>query len=1376
LWQLVAHRLCKADGYYVCYLASVCLAATWVSNVLNENRHQPLTVAAGQQSGARLLVEERGWSYTLATRTITTFREINSFMLGESRIRYNPWVVDLAASLNNVRIMVYCRIHAFLIFAPHLFVLLVVTSTTGQTMRWQRVAHDPGSWNDTANWCCIEPGFSPQRFWEFVIDDGGVAELLQGSTLGSAGKVGERSNATLRQSGGSLEVQSELALGYHPNARGVFQLTDGSATVSELLVGFLGQGELRIDGGVLSLNQRLNLGGGQGGVGSVIQTSGIVRPAEGAGQFLLGIGFGGYGEGRYELSGNGQLQSMSIVIDRGGFDQLGGSVVVDGELSLQGINNATAEYRLNSDLARLTTRSLLLKGGAVGPGPKFLHEAGVVESQYVNVDNGDYTLNKGKLSAEAIYVGSPTFDSYSPQHSEGVFVQNSGLLTADSITIEGATHFNGKTSAGRLELNGGTTYVDRLAIRSSSLATLQQNGGRLFVNNLELEGQAWNASQARFSMYGGRVIVNDSFIAATRLDEVAELDFHDQRVVVQTGIGSQVLLGPGLTIHNGSQAGLLIGGDSVLGLTDGFDIRQLLGSIIHHNVVTFTPGGAVTIKTGQRAQIGSEDVWNAGLIADGFAYDSPVRGDGLIQGSFVVTSQGNVRLDDFRSRVIVNGLSESGVLGGSATLNELMVAGTEGSSKFVIDADGHLTVNDLLRVVDNQSIELLSGRLSARTMRIGLGGSYFQSGGSADFHGFEVVSTATGGPGGRGSGQLHAGQLTAHHFLVNAGGQFRQTGGEVVADVFAVDRYFMADGTLTIRSEMPSWANEGTIDLANTTSTIHFEGAIGDLGDRFPFSNVGRANLNVDRHSLLLVPPSTDVTELFGTVNNAGIIHDRSQPLVIPSDREIHGAGDLTRQVPSLEIHGKLIGEPGSIGLWMAKFHVFPGAEVDLTYGGVWSYSHLPSRLSGGSLRANQLAIDTDGVFLQSGGDAVFRTILARERSSYRLAGGTLTIQDEWNDGQLDFDDSAATLVLDAGAHINLQQVDVVKARAATLVGGADSLIITDAANLPESRFASFSTEGLVHLVGSVLEVPAAKTLTGEVTIEGGIINAGTVRPGREIGPIYVRAGDFLQSALGRLEIEIADHRMLPSSSNGIVADALGVAGTVTLDGTLVVQLREDFVLAAGDQYGIIAGNQIVGEFSSVQLPEILPGLKWNLLYGSQSVHLEVLAKLPLDEIPLGDFNENGLLDAADIDALTAQINTGDYHISFDVNGDSFLDDEDHRLWIEEQSRTIYGDADFNGTFASADLVQVLQAGEYEDFTTGNSTWATGDWDGDLEFGTSDLVTAIAAGGYEQPPAIVQAVPEANLTSAFAMGLAGLLCRLRGTSLAPNARTWRVSR
>jgi hypothetical protein len=146
-----------------------------------------------------------------------------------------------------------------------------------------------------------------------------------------------------------------------------------------------------------------------------------------------------------------------------------------------------------------------------------------------------------------------------------------------------------------------------------------------------------------------------------------------------------------------------------------------------------------------------------------------------------------------------------------------------------------------------------------------------------------------------------------------------------------------------------------------------------------------------------------------------------------------------------------------------------------------------------------------------------------------------------------------------------------------------------------------------------------------------------------------------------------------------------------------------------------------------------------------------------------GDFNNDGMLSAADIDALTAAVRAGSSDLTFDVNQDGAVSGQDRVVWVEELKKTYFGDANLNGEFNSGDLVFVLTSGQYEDATPGNSTWATGDWNGDGDFTTSDFVTALQGGGYENGPrAAVSAVPEPSSALLLAIAALPLLRRRRG--------------
>ena len=113
-----------------------------------------------------------------------------------------------------------------------------------------------------------------------------------------------------------------------------------------------------------------------------------------------------------------------------------------------------------------------------------------------------------------------------------------------------------------------------------------------------------------------------------------------------------------------------------------------------------------------------------------------------------------------------------------------------------------------------------------------------------------------------------------------------------------------------------------------------------------------------------------------------------------------------------------------------------------------------------------------------------------------------------------------------------------------------------------------------------------------------------------------------------------------------------------------------------------------------------------------------------------GDFDHNGVVDVADVDALAEQLRSPNPDPSFDLNGDRFVNSADRDVLILDILGTSYGDANLNGVFNSTDMVIVFQRGEYEDGVPGNSTWAEGDWNGDGEFDSSDMVKAFQGGGY----------------------------------------------
>ena len=86
-----------------------------------------------------------------------------------------------------------------------------------------------------------------------------------------------------------------------------------------------------------------------------------------------------------------------------------------------------------------------------------------------------------------------------------------------------------------------------------------------------------------------------------------------------------------------------------------------------------------------------------------------------------------------------------------------------------------------------------------------------------------------------------------------------------------------------------------------------------------------------------------------------------------------------------------------------------------------------------------------------------------------------------------------------------------------------------------------------------------------------------------------------------------------------------------------------------------------------------------------------------------------------------------------DINGDGDLDvltasvSQGTVTWYEQRP---IGDSNGDGVFDASDLVEILQAGKYEDDIRRNATFAEGDWNGDEEFDSSDLVLGFQTGRY----------------------------------------------
>ena len=115
-----------------------------------------------------------------------------------------------------------------------------------------------------------------------------------------------------------------------------------------------------------------------------------------------------------------------------------------------------------------------------------------------------------------------------------------------------------------------------------------------------------------------------------------------------------------------------------------------------------------------------------------------------------------------------------------------------------------------------------------------------------------------------------------------------------------------------------------------------------------------------------------------------------------------------------------------------------------------------------------------------------------------------------------------------------------------------------------------------------------------------------------------------------------------------------------------------------------------LGEADMIEDLQLHPGTYYVRVTGAAD---EVqMYELSIDVAGIGDFNENGLYECNDVDAMVDAIVQGDYVSAFDLNGDGTLHREDVLLWLDEAGRAtlggpfLEGDANLDGVVDVSDL------------------------------------------------------------------------------------------
>jgi hypothetical protein len=176
------------------------------------------------------------------------------------------------------------------------------------------------------------------------------------------------------------------------------------------------------------------------------------------------------------------------------------------------------------------------------------------------------------------------------------------------------------------------------------------------------------------------------------------------------------------------------------------------------------------------------------------------------------------------------------------------------------------------------------------------------------------------------------------------------------------------------------------------------------------------------------------------------------------------------------------------------------------------------------------------------------------------------------------------------------------------------------------------------------------------VTNNGGVIE---VFPGSR--PIYLQGLTTMGSG-SVLSIHLAD------PADGPDFGQVEVAGSAALAGNLEVKLAAGFTPSAGDAFQILtSAGGITGTLNLSGTPALPTGMQWDLDILPNAVVLRVIGT--------GDYNGNGMVDAADYAVWRNLLGQSGPGLAADGDGNGIVDTADYNFWRSRFGNLVPGAA-----------------------------------------------------------------------------------------------------
>ncbi len=232
------------------------------------------------------------------------------------------------------------------------------------------------------------------------------------------------------------------------------------------------------------------------------------------------------------------------------------------------------------------------------------------------------------------------------------------------------------------------------------------------------------------------------------------------------------------------------------------------------------------------------------------------------------------------------------------------------------------------------------------------------------------------------------------------------------------------------------------------------------------------------------------------------------------------------------------------------------------------------------------------------------------------------------------------------------------------------------------------------------IDDPTRMHLQGGANVGVNVENAGRLEVGfvpgevafdlTEAGSATIR-GDYSQTGTGIFGVEVGG--LVPAAEH----DVLTITGTARLGGELEVELIDGFLPEIGDEVIVMLAASVINVFDTVTAFDggDLFGIDISVLYSAT----DVMVRFD-DLFLLGDYNRNGMVEAADYVVWRKTLGQVGMDLAADGNGNDEIDAGDYDVWLAHFGESIAGSGTTGGGAAADGQTGVPEPGGFWLLTT----------------------------------------------------------------------------